>query len=747
MKRIFGLWAVFLLAASCIADTDYHQGRHPEGEDVLVSFRVKAPGITRPGTRAVDTAFENDIERILVFVLNPDSSGEFIVNNAIFIDSFESGADNSATFTTTIPARNTPTRLIVLANYPSAYEVYGYTDGAIGQTDTWLRESNIDSYPPTFDPMPMSGEITLEETISVRHKEIEIPMIRSFARVDVILDPGVENFVPESVEIYHYSGFVQAIPDLDAYNADRTAVTATSIWEGSSFTVILRSSMEDTPDPDGRFSTAYIAECPTPGEFFTSDIEAACVIVGGSYNGGETTYYRIDFNSGKPGHPFGQVLRNYLYSHRIVEVSAPGHPTKQDAANSVANSMVVETVNWGENGSHLHLFDNGGFADIYDTHVEVPATKNSTNAILVRTTEDIEWALSGALPATRASLSPAIQSNENFTVTVTPSSPAGTGYTDYTFTVMALDDNFDPGVVNSAKVTITIHDQLFIIDITQLADTRKIVVYSAGSGMGSLGDSFGVKGQADPVKALLTDPDNFGPTGKIRFGGFLFDYDNDTGLFTDDAYLSRLDWVLEQVDILVLPYGTDPGVAHSQLILEWLRRPGKVIFMSCEVGAGILQGSPTNLNLRDLFNGSGSGFGYSMPWRGALTEDLIPAVMLNEHGSFPVEGEADPRFFSQGAFSKITSGFESDLGVVSDNVFGRVVVDIPSQVVPLIYRWDATDTILTDPEITDDMFMGVDPTNRVVYYGATEIAQMDTAPMLALWGNVWAWAVQTVRGE
>lgn len=53
--------------------------------------------------------------------------------------------------------------------------------------------------------------------------------------------------------------------------------------------------------------------------------DATCIVVGGYYDGAsELSYYRIDFNPGVEGHPFGQVLRNHKYVFRIKKVTGTG---------------------------------------------------------------------------------------------------------------------------------------------------------------------------------------------------------------------------------------------------------------------------------------------------------------------------------------------------------------------------------------------------------------------------------------
>jgi hypothetical protein len=71
--------------------------------------------------------------------------------------------------------------------------------------------------------------------------------------------------------------------------------------------------------------------------------ERMAVIVGGAYNGGAESFYRVDFMVGTE---LSDVLRNHLYQICIESVSGTGSPTPEEAYNSVATNITARIVPW-----------------------------------------------------------------------------------------------------------------------------------------------------------------------------------------------------------------------------------------------------------------------------------------------------------------------------------------------------------------------------------------------------------------
>ncbi len=76
------------------------------------------------------------------------------------------------------------------------------------------------------------------------------------------------------------------------------------------------------------------------------------MIIGGKYNGGATTYYRIDFakNTATAGDPplwtYMPVLRNNSYTVTIKDINGPGEVDEITALESIPANIDADIVDW-----------------------------------------------------------------------------------------------------------------------------------------------------------------------------------------------------------------------------------------------------------------------------------------------------------------------------------------------------------------------------------------------------------------
>jgi hypothetical protein len=96
-----------------------------------------------------------------------------------------------------------------------------------------------------------------------------------------------------------------------------------------------------------------ITGTPRPGD--ENHLNRMAIVVGGSYQSGADTFYRIDFT--QDGTSLINVLRNHLYQINIMGVTGPGEKTPEDAYNSLAMNMEVEINDWEEAGLDEIILD------------------------------------------------------------------------------------------------------------------------------------------------------------------------------------------------------------------------------------------------------------------------------------------------------------------------------------------------------------------------------------------------------
>jgi hypothetical protein len=87
-----------------------------------------------------------------------------------------------------------------------------------------------------------------------------------------------------------------------------------------------------------------------------------CVVVGGSYDGGSTTYYRVDFISkggteSSPTYTYLDLLRNHRYTITINKVTGAGYDTPKEAFDSRSFNMEVDVMEWEESDMSEVGFD------------------------------------------------------------------------------------------------------------------------------------------------------------------------------------------------------------------------------------------------------------------------------------------------------------------------------------------------------------------------------------------------------
>lgn len=195
------------------------------------------------------------------------------------------------------------------------------------------------------------------------------------------------------------------------------------------------------------------------------------VVVGGSYDGGATTYYRLDFAyAGK----LMNVLRNYLYQFNISKVQGPGYPTVDEAYNSLAINMIADILKWNEFSAEI--YDDGTNWIRLWVSANSPFFGNDATktALLFRnegSTDRIRFMTSMPVEAMKLELdnggavdsgNPLLIRNERFSVEVVT---ADSGETYFQFTALKAYDA--AATDNPSVLTVTLGRITFAITITQ----------------------------------------------------------------------------------------------------------------------------------------------------------------------------------------------------------------------------------------------------------------------------------------
>lgn len=95
-------------------------------------------------------------------------------------------------------------------------------------------------------------------------------------------------------------------------------------------------------------NTIYFVENELSGTRYDDDhLKRPRLIIGGKYDGGPTTYYRIDFSGldgGSKDSFTSDILRNHLYRFTINSVSGPGQETANEADATIPEKLDFTTA-------------------------------------------------------------------------------------------------------------------------------------------------------------------------------------------------------------------------------------------------------------------------------------------------------------------------------------------------------------------------------------------------------------------
>lgn len=147
----------------------------------------------------------------------------------------------------------------------------------------------------------------------------------------------------------------------------------------------------------------YLAEQESGGKYFFRQIYVGeqtngnkqlvnrpCVIVGGRYEGGPETYYRLDFT--KPAAADGTVsyydlIRNSRYRLNITAVTGNGYNNVDDALKNESVNITYDVMPWGSKDV------DGGISGPYDLTVSASSLEffRTTSTTSLSVTSDRDW--------------------------------------------------------------------------------------------------------------------------------------------------------------------------------------------------------------------------------------------------------------------------------------------------------------------------------------------------------------------
>lgn len=393
----------YLLVGCCLAvlwgchRSDQAPEITPAADEILMTFAVSVPaaGATRAST-------DETIEQldILVFdvsdaVGNPETYS--YTTQPIYLQPGSSPDRMELIARVKISAQKQ--RFVLLANCRDEMSQLN------GADETWSKDQVLSSLvyrngdlwtsEAPFMPLPMWGESEAVTITQQENRSITIPMLRMMARVEVELDDAVDNFEIEEIQFYHVASRGRIVPDAsvvlrDAQGEVAKVTAATIPAYAVSDPLILTSPLTHTVN-SGSIPAFYLFESQAAPA--GQEKEGTCLIVAGKYNGGSTSYYRLDFLSLDDegnSNVYKDVMRNYRYLFHILSVGGDGYGTPSEALAASSSNLTVGVYEWN-NGDIMEFVYNSQYVLGVSTRTLEVGDGAANQTILVTTDYPYGW--------------------------------------------------------------------------------------------------------------------------------------------------------------------------------------------------------------------------------------------------------------------------------------------------------------------------------------------------------------------
>jgi hypothetical protein len=393
--------------ASCITD-DKIGNLDPDSEMLTIQIAVpRAGGPDSSATRALGATDEFAVNEVAVLAFNSVSGvkkfyGRYVGFVTDGPDQISNTAGATMTFQVTIPEGEfdlmvmvNANKLLDNANLSQSMDMNAVAAAIKTSMTTAGWQDNTSA--ADYRRMPMWGYrsgVKIPEDFTGTNNLINTPfnLTRMVAKVDIALGQtliSATKFELKSVRVYNYVEQGRLVPDIS------TAANS-ALWEGITQTTLANLTTPTLPssptkaDSTNEFidrtvtdnksltGSIYLFEAPAgcgPVANKTEYLKNTCLVIGGKYKGGAETFYRIDFVENNAYIP---LIRNHSYRVTVTDISGNGHPTEDEALNSVPVNIDTDILDWNEHDTSVE--GSNGIYKLKVSHREYTLSSAAYNA-------------------------------------------------------------------------------------------------------------------------------------------------------------------------------------------------------------------------------------------------------------------------------------------------------------------------------------------------------------------------------
>ncbi|MDR1602313.1 MAG: FimB/Mfa2 family fimbrial subunit [Tannerella sp.] len=386
-----GLFA--LTFAACVSEESIYTDNENAAKtgETTVAFAIQVPSQTQAhSTKGVTD--EGAVGRIHILLF--EATGSRTLRQIVQVDDIAPGTGSQKTFQATLPVGTYD--IVVLANAQEILNSNGVIFGAPKATVLGaLVEKNTGKWDNSSIAMwgRRDGQ-TVSQGVSFTGGNA-IRMIRMLAKIEVEVTPeaaGVNNsnFTLTDIRLYNYSSQGALVPDPGTWPSDDVAVQPTCPVVTGGYGAMTYPANSPLVFTSRVF---YTYEAPAGGSGSAMKT-STCTVIGGSYRGRPTTYYRADFVDKDDPDEYLPLLRNHHYLVKIVKVNGDGFLTPEQAFEATHVNMEIEVLPWNSSSSDV-VFDGQHSLEVskseYTFSNDAQTVMADANRLTIRTSVSDGW--------------------------------------------------------------------------------------------------------------------------------------------------------------------------------------------------------------------------------------------------------------------------------------------------------------------------------------------------------------------